>query len=71
MSVTLRNRSGSYGGGARYLLSALPGYHRSIVRNRLQMGTTRTSIAGETDRMCEAIGFDAYNQCTTGGWHGH
>ena len=48
------------------MLSALPGYHRSIVRNRLQMGTTRTSDARETNRMCEAIGLDVYNQCATG-----
>lgn len=67
VSVTLRNRSGSYGGGARYSSSSLPGHHRSIVCNRLQMGTTRTSNARETDRMCEAIGIDTYNQCTTGG----
>lgn len=31
VSVTLRERSGSYGGGARYSLSALPENHQSIV----------------------------------------
>ena len=31
------------------------------------MGTTRTSNAREVDSMCEVIGLDFYNQCTTGG----
>ena len=55
------------GGGARYSLSALPGNHRSLVCNRLQMGTTRTSDARETDSMREVIGIDSYNLCSTGG----
>ena len=50
----------------RYSLSALPGHHRSLMRNRLQMGSTRTSDARETDSMREAIGVDLYNQCVTG-----
>ena len=66
-SVTLRNRGGSYGGGAKSSLSTLPRQSRSIVCHGLQMGTTRTSNAREVDSMCEVIGLDFYNQCTTGG----
>ena len=40
-------------GGARYSLSALSENHRSLMCNRLQMGATRTSESGKTDRMCE------------------
>ena len=50
ISVTLRNRGGSYGGGAaKSSLSAIPRHHRSVMCNRLQMGTTRTSNAREVD----------------------
>ncbi len=48
-SVTLRNKGGSYGGGARYSLFALPNQSRSLMCHRLQMGTTGTSSAGEID----------------------
>lgn len=49
VSVTLRNRSGSYGGAAKSSLSAIPRHHRSVMCNRLQMGTTRTSNARKVD----------------------
>ena len=64
ISVTLRNRGGSYGGAAKSSLSAIPRHHRSVMCNRLQMGTTRTSNAREVDSMC--IGIDSYNLCLTG-----
>lgn len=35
ISVTLRNKSGSYGGAAKCSLSTLPGNDRSLVRDRL------------------------------------
>ena len=66
VSVTLRNRGGSYGGGQRYSLSALPGNHRSIVCHRLQMGAAGTSDARETDSMRKAIGLDFQNCLQTG-----
>ena len=37
------------GGGARYSLSALSENHRSLVRNRLQVGAAGTSNAREAD----------------------
>lgn len=66
-SVTLRNKSGSYGGGAKYSLSALYRNDRSVVCNGLQMGAAGTGHARKTDNMREAIGLDVYNQQTTGG----
>ena len=36
VAVTLRNKGGSYGGGAKSLLFALPRYSRSIMPRRLQ-----------------------------------
>ena len=65
-SVTLRNRGGSYGGGAKSSLSTLPRQSRSIVCHGLQMGTTRTSNAREVDSMREVIGIDSYNLSVTG-----
>lgn len=43
ISVTLRNKGGSFGGGAKCLLFALPRCRWGVVRNRLQMGATRAS----------------------------
>lgn len=54
------------GGRAKSSSSAISGQSRSIVRHRLQMGTTRTSNARETDSMREVIGFDSYNLSVTG-----
>lgn len=49
VAVSLRNRSGSYGGGARFSSSALSRDHWSVVCDRLQMGAARTSDARKTD----------------------
>lgn len=51
VSVTLRNRGGSYGGGARYSLSALYRNSRSLMRHRLQVGAAGTSDAREIDSL--------------------
>ena len=50
VSVTLRNKSGSYGGGRRCSSSHVHGSCRSVVCNGLQVGTAGTSRPGETDR---------------------
>ena len=49
VSVTLRNRGGSYGGGQRYSLSALPEDHRSLMCHRLQVGAAGISDARKAD----------------------
>lgn len=51
VSVTLRNRGGSYGGGQRYSLSALSGNSRKPLRHRLQVGAARTSDARKADSL--------------------
>lgn len=53
VAVTLRGSSGSYGGAARFSLSALPRHSWISVCDRLQVGATRTSDAREVDCMCE------------------
>lgn len=71
VSVTLRNRGGSYGGGARYSLSALSENHRSNLRKRLQRSRQLVRIRRQADcpnkGMKEVIGLDLYNQVVTGG----
>lgn len=46
-SVTIRNKSGSYGGAASALYVSR--YHRGIVCHRLQMGAATTGRARQTD----------------------
>ena len=57
VSVTLRNRSGSYGGAARYSLSAISRHGRIALCHRLQMGATRTSNAREVDSMRKKVAY--------------
>lgn len=51
ISVSLRNKSGSYGGAARCSLSTLSGNNRGLMRDGLQVGAATASGAREIDRV--------------------